>query len=85
METEDKPCYDKMALIYVLEKEPFQEWELRYRSHKPGRQLITLELYTKFPDLDEIDYYNQMHGYHDEYVVAAKRPRWRKVWVYRDL
>jgi len=79
---EDPQQIRRLATVYLLQMVPYQEWEIRYRSSAPGRSLVLVTSSTTFPDPDLLDYCNRTVGWHDEYYVAATRPRWRVVWKF---
>ncbi len=71
-----------LAKVYVLDRVPFQMWELRYRSEKPGRPLLLLTETTGLPDAEMLDYCERQYGHQEQYIIAARLPRWKVVWQY---
>jgi len=70
----------RVAKIYLLSQEPFQVWEVRYRSDAPGRPLVLLIETVTFPDLEFLAKCDETYGFHEEYYIAARIPCWRIVW-----
>ncbi len=70
----------RVAKIYLLSREPFQVWEVRYRSDAPGRPWVLLIETATFPDMEFLAKCDETYGYREEYYIAARIPCWRIVW-----
>ena len=69
----------RVAKIYVLSRITAQTWEVRYRSDKPGGRLALVAEFVNFPTREDIGWCVEQAGYRNEFVVAARLPRWQVV------
>lgn len=70
----------RLAKVCQLSRLPSQTWEVRYRSDKPGNPLVLLAVSDDFPTREQLARSDKEFGHHDEYIIAARLPRWRVAW-----
>ncbi len=79
-EWEEKFQLRRLAKLYLAHAQPFQQWEVRWRSTAPGNPLRLAMVDSRFPDGQYLDELEEVIGYHDYYYIAAQLPRWHIVW-----
>ena len=73
---------NQLARLFALYQEPFQTWEIRYRSKLPGRRLVRLLFTTEFPGPEMLEQFDPNYDPRREYFIAATVPKWCVVWKY---
>lgn len=69
----------RLAKLFVAWSHPLQEWALCWRSDAPGRPLRSMPVESFFLTDDQLRDLERHIGRHDEFFIAALRPRWRIV------
>ena len=70
----------RLAKLFLAGAQPFQQWEVRWRSNAPGKSSRLAMVDSRFPDSQYLDELEKAIGYHDDYYIAAQLPRWHIVW-----
>ena len=70
----------RLAKLFAAWSHPLQGWALCWRSDAPGRPLRSMPVESFFLTDDQLRDLERHIGRHDEYFIAALRPRWRIVW-----
>ena len=79
---DDPMLVHRAALIYLLSDDPYQEFEVLYRSNAPGRPLVLIRRFFEFPDSDSLQECIEIAGHRVDFHIAATVPRWRLVWKF---
>lgn len=81
IDLDDKGQVQKIAKLIVLNRNPRQKYELRFRLAKPGRPMMQARC-EAFPSMEEVEAFALDWDVPKKIFVAALKPSWRIVWEF---